>query len=100
MDADSVTAAVYRKDGRREQQFLSRMKEALKLVAQANDERNESFPLNLQKPIQGLSRLSTYLHLFHHQVRNLGPDWLTFEVFNFMSALLFIPCSRHRINFS
>lgn len=62
-----IQRTVYRKDGRKDQQLLSRMKEALKIVAKANDERNASFPLNLQKPVQGMSRLSAYLHLFHHQ---------------------------------
>lgn len=58
---------MYRKD--RNQQFLSHMQEALKVVASANDERNESFPLDLQKTGNGISRLAAHLHIFHHQVR-------------------------------
>lgn len=44
------------------------MKESLKTIAEANDERNESFPLDLENPTGGIDRLAAYLHIFHHQV--------------------------------
>ena len=50
--------------------FLASIKNALKRLASINDERNNGFPLNLKKSLSSISRLSAYLHLFHHQVRN------------------------------
>ena len=69
-DDESLTeaSAVYRREYRRNERLLKCMKEALKIIASANDERSESFPLDLQNPEKGVSRLSAYLHLFHHQV--------------------------------
>lgn len=61
-------SAIYRKDGPQNKQFLGRVKEAIKIVASANDHRNNASLLDLQKPGQGISRLSAYLHIFHHQV--------------------------------
>lgn len=48
--------------------FLVSIKKALKCLASVNDERNCGFPLNLQNSSSSISRLSAYLHLFHHQV--------------------------------
>lgn len=50
--------------------FLASIKNALKSLASVNDERNNGFPLNLKNPLSSISRLSAYLHLFHHQVRD------------------------------
>lgn len=63
--------AVYGKSGGRSERFLISMKEALRTIAEANDERNKSFPLDLRNRSAGICRLAAYLHLFHHQVRLL-----------------------------
>ena len=56
--------------------FLVKMKEALKCIAYANDERNSLFPLDLKND-GAVSRLAAYLHLFHHQVRRLlASNWM------------------------
>ena len=44
------------------------MKNALRTIAEANEERNTTFALDLKKG-SGICRLSAYLHLFHYQVR-------------------------------
>ena len=63
----TVELAVYGRDGRLTRRFLLSMKEALKILADINDERNRSFPLHLGRAASGISRLSAYLHIFHHQ---------------------------------
>lgn len=62
-----ISPAVYGKGPDKSKRFLVRMKEALKTIANANDDRNSHFPLDLKKD-GAVSRLSAYLHLFHHQV--------------------------------
>ena len=52
-----------------DRRFLGSVKNALKYLASVNDERNNNFPLHLKNPMSSISRLSAYLHLFHHQVR-------------------------------
>ena len=51
--------------------FLASIKNALKCLAKVNDERNSGFPLSLKNRSSSISRLSAYLHLFHHEVRDL-----------------------------
>lgn len=63
--------AVYSKEGRTGENFLSSIKNALKALADINDERTSSFPLVLEGPDSGISRLSAHLHLFHHQVSTI-----------------------------
>lgn len=63
-----ASQAVYSKEGRTGDNFLTSMKNALKALANVNDERTSSFPLVLEGPDSGISRLSAHLHLFHHQV--------------------------------
>lgn len=64
-----MKSAVYaRTGGARKERLLVGMKEALRSIAEANDERNEAFPLDLERPTGGICRLSAYLHIFHHQV--------------------------------
>ncbi|KAI7220366.1 hypothetical protein KC333_g2381 [Hortaea werneckii] len=62
-----ILRTVYGRDGRLTRRFLLSMKEALKILADINDERNRSFPLHLGRAASGISRLSAYLHIFHHQ---------------------------------
>ncbi|KAI7089639.1 hypothetical protein KC356_g2215 [Hortaea werneckii] len=62
-----ILRTVYGRDGRLTRRFLLSMKEALKILADINDERNRSFPLDLGRAASGISRLSAYLHIFHHQ---------------------------------
>lgn len=66
--ADASKAVYARTGGARKERLLVSMKEALKSIAEANDERNEFFPLDLDNPKSGICRLSAYLHIFHHQV--------------------------------
>lgn len=51
-----------------DRRFLGSVKNALKYLASVNDERNKSFPLHMGNSMSSISRLSAYLHLFHHQV--------------------------------
>lgn len=44
------------------------MKDALKTIAEANEELNKTHPIDLQSPAEGMCGLSAALHLFHHQV--------------------------------
>ena len=48
--------------------FLASMKNALKSLADINDERQKNFPVDLKNSGGSISRLSAYLYLFHHQV--------------------------------
>ena len=50
--------------------FLASIKNALECLTSVNDKRNSGFPLNLKNSLSSISRLSAYLHLFHHQVRD------------------------------
>ena len=56
-----------------DRRFLGSIKNALKSLADINDERDHSFPLDLRLSTSSISRISAYLHLFHHQVRDLTP---------------------------
>jgi proline utilization trans-activator len=62
-------AEIYRRGGHGSEQFVRRVKEAIKILAQANAERKKAPVLDLQRSGQGISRLSAYLDIFHHQVR-------------------------------
>lgn len=62
-----------RTGGARNERLLVSMKEALKSIAEADDERNDSFPLDIDNPTSGICRLSAYLHIFHHQARWNSP---------------------------
>lgn len=61
-------AAVYGKLGGRSQRFLASMKDALKTIAEANEELNKTHSLDLHSSGSSMCRLSATLHLFHHQV--------------------------------
>src|SRR6186713_495096 len=67
--------AVYSKEGRSSTEFVKSIKNALKALANINDERTISFPLHLNIPSSGILRLSAHLHLFHHQctILNVKP---------------------------
>ncbi|KAF2174009.1 hypothetical protein M409DRAFT_62193 [Zasmidium cellare ATCC 36951] len=62
-----ILQTVYGKSGGRSERFMASMKEALRTIAEANDERNQYFPLDLKASASGICRLSAYLHIFHHQ---------------------------------
>ncbi|KAM0794849.1 Zn(II)2Cys6 transcription factor [Usnea florida] len=62
-----ILRTVYGEEGRMDRRFLASIKNALKCLASVNDERNKGFPLNLKNSLSSISRLSAYLHLFHHQ---------------------------------
>ena len=67
-------------------QFLASIKNALKCLASVNDERNNGFPLNLKNSLSSISRLSAYLHLFHHQVRDISRIHSFFELDGLMRS--------------
>lgn len=50
--------------------FLTSMKTALKSLADVNNERMTTFPVDPSNPSVSVSRIAVYLHLFHHQVCN------------------------------
>ncbi|KAI4235169.1 MAG: hypothetical protein LQ352_008121, partial [Teloschistes flavicans] len=62
-----ILSTVYGEEGRMDRRFLASIKAALKCLASVNDERNTGFPIDLKKSSSSISRLSAYLHLFHHQ---------------------------------
>ncbi|KAF2720209.1 hypothetical protein K431DRAFT_271272 [Polychaeton citri CBS 116435] len=62
-----ILHTVYGKEGRMDDHFLKSMKVALKNLADINDERMVAFPVDVKHSSSSLSRLSAYLHLFHHQ---------------------------------
>ncbi|KAF2717807.1 hypothetical protein K431DRAFT_349272 [Polychaeton citri CBS 116435] len=61
-----VLQTVYSEDGRVGDRFLSKIKAALKNLADVNDERTARFSIELDAP-SSIGRLPAYLHLFHHQ---------------------------------
>ncbi|KAF2230752.1 hypothetical protein EV356DRAFT_491381 [Viridothelium virens] len=63
----AILQTVYGKTGGRSERFLASMKEALRTIAEAKDELNLFYSLNLHQPAGGISRLWATLHLFHHQ---------------------------------
>ncbi|RMX85600.1 hypothetical protein D0869_03702 [Hortaea werneckii] len=64
-----ILRTVYGRDGRLTRRFLLSMKEALKILADINDERNRSFPLHLGRAASGISRLSAPLLFLFWQKR-------------------------------
>lgn len=62
---------VYGTEARWDQLFLNNIKSALKIIADATDQLNSNFDLTINGNMSGISRLSAYLHLLHHQVRSL-----------------------------
>ncbi|KAL6707065.1 hypothetical protein ACN47E_004817 [Coniothyrium glycines] len=73
-----IQQTIYSKEGRTGDDFLTIKKNALKALADINDERTSSFPLALDGA--GISRLSAHLLLFHHQciILNTQPLLLSF----------------------
>lgn len=63
-----ILQTVYRRSSGQDERFLTSMKNALRTIGLANDERNLQFPLDLKKSSSNVCRLSAYLHLLHHQV--------------------------------
>jgi proline utilization trans-activator len=63
----TIVTNVYGKEGRLNSKFLVHTKAALKSVASVTDELNDSFHFPLETPAEGISRVSAYLHLLHHQ---------------------------------
>lgn len=64
----SSLLAVYGMHGRLNKKFLISTKAALESVAGLSDELRQSFPLHLDEPFSGISRMSAHLHLLYHQV--------------------------------
>lgn len=63
----SSFTAVYAIDGRINRNFLLRTKSALANIASLADELRRAFPLQMDREISGVSRISAYLHLLYHQ---------------------------------
>lgn len=59
---------VYGVEGRLGKEYLLNTKAVLKKIANTTDQLNESFHIPSIGSLAGLSRLSAYLHLLHHQV--------------------------------
>ncbi|KAF7198465.1 putative transcriptional regulatory protein [Pseudocercospora fuligena] len=82
-----IMQTVYGKPGGRSERFLRSMKNALRTIAEANEERNKAFALDLKKG-SGICRLSAYLHLFHYQSLMLATRPL---LYSFMQKRLDAP---------
>ncbi|KAF2152900.1 hypothetical protein K461DRAFT_254853 [Myriangium duriaei CBS 260.36] len=63
----------------RNKNFLTSIKGALKAIAEANDERVSIFAIDLKGGAGSISRVSAYLHLFHHQCIILATRPLLFK---------------------
>ncbi|KAI6780717.1 positive activator of transcription [Emericellopsis cladophorae] len=64
----SIGREVYGVDGRLNKNFLSSTRSVLATLAGQADELRETFPLPLEKgSVQGISRMSAYLHSLYHQ---------------------------------
>ncbi|UNI17800.1 hypothetical protein JDV02_004119 [Purpureocillium takamizusanense] len=77
----SIDRAVYRPDGRLDNNFLMRTKDALAGLAGLTDELHERFPLLLDNDESGISRLSAHLHLLYNQCIVLATRPLLFCFF-------------------
>lgn len=62
-----VVNTVYGIEGRLGKEYLVNTKAVLKKIADTTDHLNEFFHLPVIGSLAGLSRLSAYLHLLHHQ---------------------------------
>ncbi|KAG9795187.1 proline oxidase, partial [Aureobasidium melanogenum] len=62
-----ISNNVYGPEGRLNRQYVSHIKEALKDVAHITDQLHDSFELSPDDSEFGISRLSAYLHVLHHQ---------------------------------
>lgn len=63
-----VVNTVYGVEGRLGKEYLVNTKAVLRKIANTTDHLNESFHIPMTGSLAGLSRLSAYLHLLHHQV--------------------------------
>lgn len=85
-----------------DRRILASIKHALKCLASVNDERNGASPLSLKDSRSSISRLSAYLHLFHHQAchsAQLVPTQLfrLCSVSSLLSDLCCMPCGFQRL---
>ncbi|KAK6004810.1 hypothetical protein QM012_008672 [Aureobasidium pullulans] len=62
-----ISNNVYGREGRLKRQYVSHIKEALKDIAHITDQLHTSFELSPDDSDFGVSRLSAYLHVLHHQ---------------------------------
>ena len=56
-------------EGHLDRKFLISTEAALRSIASVTDQLNASFNITTSGSLTGVSRLSAYLHLLHHQVR-------------------------------
>ncbi|KAF2193676.1 Zn(II)2Cys6 transcription factor [Zopfia rhizophila CBS 207.26] len=62
-----INSTIYGMNGRLNKKFLISTKAALESIAGLADELRQSFPLLLDEPFGGVSRMSAHLHLLYHQ---------------------------------
>ncbi|KAM0553232.1 hypothetical protein ACHAPJ_007520 [Fusarium lateritium] len=63
----SVGRGVYGTNGRLNKKFLLSTKKVLENLAVLADELQQQFPLGVDKAVNGVSRVSGYLHMLYHQ---------------------------------
>lgn len=63
-----IVKTVYGAEGRLGREYLANTKSVLRKIADTTDQLNNSFHIPATESMSGLSRLSAYLHLLHHQV--------------------------------
>ncbi|KAH7169990.1 hypothetical protein EDB81DRAFT_774203 [Dactylonectria macrodidyma] len=63
----AINRGVYGLDGRLNKKFLLSTKDVLSNIAGLADELQQTFPMQIDQTINGVSRTSGYLHLLYHQ---------------------------------
>ncbi|KAH8672613.1 fungal-specific transcription factor domain-containing protein [Tricladium varicosporioides] len=87
-----ILNTVYGVDGRLNRRFMSSTKAALKSIASVTDQLMRSFELPSGESMAGISRLSAYLYLLHHQCVVLATRPLLFSFLKMrLDALGIIP---------
>ena len=62
--------AVYGTEGRLNSRYVSATQSVLRNIAKVSQHMNDSFDINGNETMGGISRLSAHLHLLQHQVRH------------------------------
>jgi hypothetical protein len=66
-----MSLEIYQPDGKLNSRFLTSTKHVLEDVAAVSEQLQQSFPLQLDNSVAGVSRTAANLHLLYYQVRKL-----------------------------
>lgn len=93
-----ISRKVYGAEGRLGREYLANTREVLSQIAEVTDQLNHCFGLSLSPSMSGISRVSGYLHLLHHQVRHcvtLRRPANQFLVCHILNETCILQFSRH-----